>query len=394
MLKKLLFPAWICVSLIILTYSFTQVDLSLTFSKASLWQIIQRGLQHFGYFQRPLSTYVFVAIIILLTVLYGVSLRFISNTNIKRSQVWILIIVVGVILFLSYNAFSYDFFNYIFDAKIVAHYHQNPYQFKALDFPKDPMLSFMHSTHRVYPYGPSWLVLTIPLSFLGGNIFILTFYLFKSLMLLSFLGICYFIEKISEFTQKKDFTSLIFFALNPLILLETLVSGHNDVVMIFLSVAALYFVLKKKNLIGIFLLVLSIGIKYSTIILAPVFLYLIYKNIKKERINYNLVFFVTFLLMAFSVIATSLASGQNKNPEFQPWYLINMLPFAALLPKNKLILWIAGVTSIGALFSYVSFLFNGQWPTNIVDLKLWILATAIAVGFVCFGINKTFSAKR
>lgn len=394
MLKKLLFPAWIFTALIVLAYSFTQVDLSLTFSRASLWQIIQRGLQYFGYFQRPLSTYLFVSIIILLTTLYAASLKFVAAEKTKKSQVWTLIIVVGAILFLSYNAFSYDFFNYIFDAKIVTHYHQNPYLFKALDFPKDPMLSFMHSTHRVYPYGPSWLALTVPLSFFGGNIFILTFYLFKSLMFLSFLGICYFIEKINELTQKKNLTSLVFFALNPLILVEALVSGHNDIVMIFLSIAALYSILRKKNVIGVLLLAISIGVKYSTIILAPVFLYLIYKNIKKEHVNYNLVFYATFLLMVFSVIATSSASGQNKNPEFQPWYLINMLPFAVLLAKNKLILWVTGITSIGALSSYVPFLFNGQWPANIVDIKLWILAISVAAGFCCYLINKMFIAKR
>lgn len=394
MLKKLLFPAWILVALITLTYSFTQVDLSLTFSKTSLWQLIQRALQYFGYFERPLSTYLFVAIIIFLTALYAASLKFVVDDKTKRRNVWTIIIVVGAILFLSYNAFSYDFFNYIFDAKIVAHYHQNPYLFKALDFPKDPMLSFMHSTHRVYPYGPSWLLLTVPLSFLGGNIFILTFYLFKSLMFLSFLGICYFIEKITDLTQKKNFTSLVFFALNPIILIEALVSGHNDIVMIFFSIAALYVLLNKKNILGVLFLAISIGIKFSTIVLIPVFLYLIYKNIKKERINYNLVFYSTFLLMAFSVIATSFASGQNKNPEFQPWYLINMLPFAAFLPKNKLILWVAGVTSIGALSSYVPFLFHGQWPANIVDLKLWILVISVAAGFICFLINKNFIAKR
>ncbi len=394
MLKKLLFPAWIVVSLAVLTYSFTQVDLSLTFSKASLWQFVQRGLQYFGYFQRPLSTYIFVSIIILLTVLYTASLKFFSETNIKRSQLWTLIIVVGVILFLSYNAFSYDFFNYIFDAKIVSYYHQNPYLFKALDFPKDPMLSFMHSTHRVYPYGPSWLFLTVPLSFLGGNIFILTFYLFKSLMFLSFLGICYFIEKIAELTNKKSFIPLVFFALNPLILLESLVSGHNDIVMLFLSIAAIYFILKKKNIFAVLLLLFSIGIKFSTIVLVPVFLYILYKNIKKTHVNYGLVFYSTFLLMVFSVIATSFASGQNKNPEFQPWYLINILPFAALLPKNKLILWMSGIVSIGALFSYVPFLFLGHWPNNIVDLKLWIVAVAVVIGFVCFLINKAILPKR
>ena len=69
-----------------------------------------------------------------------------------------LIVITSIGLGFSYVAFSYDLFNYIFDAKIITFYHQNPYFHKALDYPGDPMLSFMRWTHRVYPYGPIWLV--------------------------------------------------------------------------------------------------------------------------------------------------------------------------------------------------------------------------------------------
>ena len=135
-------------------YSFTQIDLSLTLSKASVWQDIQKSFQHIGYFQRPLSTLIFLILTLFLFLIYSLYLKFSLANKLTRKKVWYLIIFISIVLSFSYNAFSYDIFNNIFDAKILTYYHQNPFIHKALDFPNDPMLSFMHWTHRTYPYGP------------------------------------------------------------------------------------------------------------------------------------------------------------------------------------------------------------------------------------------------
>src|SRR5581483_6050937 len=170
-------------------YSFTQVDLDLTLSRLSLWQVFQKFFQHIGYFQRPLSTGLYLSILVLLFIFYGIFLK-LAHT-LKTKQMWVLIFGAAVILVFSYNAFSYDLFNYIFDAKIITHYHQNPYLHKALDYPGEYMLNFMRWTHRTYPYAPFWLVLTVPLSFIGMQFFLPTFFLFKLLMGASYLGSTY-----------------------------------------------------------------------------------------------------------------------------------------------------------------------------------------------------------
>ena len=45
--------------LFVFFYSFTQVDLSLTLSRASFITTLQRSFQYIGYFNRPLSTVLF-----------------------------------------------------------------------------------------------------------------------------------------------------------------------------------------------------------------------------------------------------------------------------------------------------------------------------------------------
>jgi hypothetical protein len=104
-------------------YSFTQVDLSLTLSQASFLQTIQRSFQQIGYFNRPLSTIVFVIILALLFAYYIYFLRLALERRITKKDVFLISTLTALILSFSYNAFSYDLFNYIFDAKITMKTH-------------------------------------------------------------------------------------------------------------------------------------------------------------------------------------------------------------------------------------------------------------------------------
>jgi len=387
---KLKINILLCISYLIVViglffYSYTQVDLNLTLSEWSVWQIAQKFFQHIGYFQRPLSTFFYVVIILLLYLFYFLFLRLAKIGKIRG--IWGLVIATTVILTFSYNAFSYDLFNYMFDAKIVAHYRQNPYEHKALDYPGDPMLSFMHSTHRTYPYGPVWLVLTAPLS-LGINFFLPTFFLFKSLTSLSFIGTAFFISRIlKSASPQNEILGTIFFALNPIVLIESLVSSHNDITMMFFAVLGLYLLIKKHYIFSFLFLFLSIGIKFATILLLPIFIYIAIKQFRHESIDFKKVFAIIFILMAIAVFVTSFASGTNKNPELQPWYFLMLFPFAALVAQKRIVTILTICVSFGMLLSYIPYIQTGEWPKDIVEFKIKLLILSIAVGVLFYALS-------
>ncbi len=379
---KLLSAGYLVLVVGLFFYSFTQVDLNLTLSQWSIWQVIQKYFQHIGYFQRSFSTALYVSIVSLLLLFYFLFLHLAKIGKIRG--IWGLIIATTIILTFSYNAFSYDLFNYIFDAKIITFYHQNPYLHKALDYPNDPMLSFMHSTHRPYPYGPIWLLLTAPLSSFV-NFFLPTFFIFKTLVALSFLGTAFFISKIlNKVSPHNEVFGLVFFALNPLVIVESLVSAHNDIVMMFFAVLGLYLLVKKIYAFSFLCLFLSIGIKFSTVFLLPVFIYIAIKQVRKQSIDFKKVFAIIFILMTTAVFITSFSSGINKNPELQPWYFLILFPFAALVAQKRIIVLLAICVSIAMLVSYVPFLLLGEWPKDIADLKIKLLAFSIAIGVVIY----------
>ncbi|HEX8965082.1 MAG TPA: hypothetical protein VF820_01455 [Patescibacteria group bacterium] len=379
MKNRLLYSGYIVTIILLFLYSYTQVDLGLTLSRVSIWQTIQRSFQYIGYFNRPLSGSLYLFILVLLFIFYGIFLYLSAQFKIKRRTVWEIICVTGFILLFSYSAFSYDIFNYIFDAKIVTHYFQNPYLHSALDFPKDPMLSFMHWTQRTYPYGPVWLLLTIPLSFIGLQFFLPTFFLFKALGVASYFLTIIYLEKILQRLKPKSAVfGLVLFALNPLVIIESLVSAHIDIAMIAFGVISLYSLLDNKNIRSSFLLILSIGVKFATGFLIPVYLFVLFLYKKNKPIPWNIVFVVSAILMGFAVVTEALRTN------FQPWYFLIVMPFLALLGKKSYAIIPSFVLAFFFLLEYIPFLYKGDWNPPIPSQLTLLTISGIVVSAVVF----------
>lgn len=342
----------------------------MTLSRNLFLNNIVDGFQNIGYFQRQLSTIIFLSLIFALFGFYIYFLKLTYQKKLNKSFVWQMILLTTAILVFSYNAFSYDLFNYIFDAKIFTHYNLNPYLHKALDFPADPMLNFMRWTHRVYPYGPFWLVLTIPLSYIGMNIFVLTFFLFKFMIAGFFLGSLYLIGKIfQKISPDKELLGVVFFGFNPLVLIESLVSAHLDIGMMFFALFAFYKLINKKYLWAFGLLVLSFEIKFASIFLMPVFFYVWYRQKNRKNVYWHQIFLSSTIFMTFAVFVTAIYSGN-----FQPWYLVLPLSMAVFISNRYYILIPSVIFSIFTLFMYAPYLYFGNWdkpvPETIILLQV------------------------
>lgn len=374
MLKKIVIFLWFVVFGSLFFYSFTQVDLGLTLTRASFATEIQKSFQYVGYFNRPLSTYLFVGIAIASFVMYLYTLLLVKQKKLTSKSVWLIVFFAGVFLVFSYNAFSYDFFNYIFDAKIVTEYGQNPYVKKALDFPSDPMLGFMHWTHRTYPYGPVWLGITIPLSYMGMGYFAITFLLFKILLLASYLVSSLLIERICKKTKLVDPSfALAFFALSPFILIEGLISAHIDLFMMAIALFGVYLLFVQKKYASWLVLAISAGVKFATAFLFPLFLWFPFS----KRKNKEFIFLILSILLM--LLGTYL---QATRTNFQPWYFLLVMPFAALLSSRYYVFIPTVVFSFLILFQYVPFLYTGNFDPPIPVLLNNMLLGSIVISLL------------
>ncbi|KKR50269.1 MAG: hypothetical protein UU81_C0009G0018 [Microgenomates group bacterium GW2011_GWC1_41_8] len=369
-------------------YSFTQIDLNLTLSTSHLLYAIQQFFQRIGYFQRPLSTFLYISIVLLLYTLYFILYTIAKKNRLGNKNLWTLIGITAGLLFLSYPAFSYDLFNYLFDARIVTLYQENPYIHKALDYPQDPWILFMRWTHRTYPYGPGWLAMTVPLSFIGFQKFVMTLYLFKALMVGSYLASIVAIKRIMQvINPSHTLAGIILFALNPLVLTEALISGHNDIVMIALGLWSVYFLIIKRYWWSIVLLLISISIKFATVFLFPAFVNSFWHYKSREKINWEYVVLISLAGMMVSVVAATFRT------QFQPWYLLYILPFASLLVHRPAVVISTIIISIAGSLQYIPFLYTGNWDPPIPTILNAIMVGGVLISLLVVVFQRRFIVK-
>lgn len=369
-----MFIIFYAVILLTLTlYSYSQIDLNLTLSSNAIYQSFQKQLIYLGYFSRPLSTTIYLVILFLLLASYFLLLLLVIHRKLILSNIVWLIALSIIILFFSYPAFSHDIFNYMFDARIITKYGLSPYFYKALDFPSDTWTRFMHWTHRTYPYGPVWLLLTLPFSLLGFGKFVITLSFFKLMFIFFHLGNIFLISKIlAKVAPGGRLLGIAFYSFNPLILIESLVSPHNEVVMLFFLLLAIYQgVVKTNYLLAGGSLIFSAGVKFITIIFLPLFILF-----KKERSNKKIKRF--FKLILLFLIPPLIFQIIYREP--YPWYFILLVGAGTLLAESKNIQFLIFGVTVGALLRYAPYLYQGEYTYEVKIIQHLLFLTPAVLG--------------
>lgn len=360
-MKKLILPIFLICSLVFTLGSYSFVDQNLSYLN-----FLYTG---FWFSNRVLVSIIYATIVGILFVSYFLILK---HSKYFENNIWKIIGIVVAILILSYPAaLSYDIFNYVTTAKVAFHYHENPYLIYPIEFSGDPYLAFTRATNKTALYGPLWIGITAVPFILGFGNFIFTLFLFKLVPLIFYLGICWLIYKLSN-----NKTNVLYFALNPLVLIETFISGHNDVVMMFFALLSFYFIFQKKLGFSLISLLCSILIKFSTLFLIPVYLLAIFKkNIDQEKI---------FKYSAISMFVIFLLSPIRE--ELYPWYAIWFITFVSLI-SSKLIRSFVILLSFALLMRYIPYMWTGYY-FGITPIFREILTIIPILFFLIYSIFK------
>lgn len=243
----------------------------------------------------------------------------------------------------------------------------------------DPLLLFMHAANKIALYGPSWILFSSIPYFLGFGNFFLTLLNFKLFVAGFYIGSLVILWKLT-----KNLKAVYLFGLNPLVLTETLVSGHNDIVMICFALLSFSLLLKRKFVSAIVLILVSIFIKYATLFLLPTFCYVFFKKIKREKIKEERVFYYSALLMFFAFLLSPIRE------EIYPWYAIWFLPFISLSGNKKLIMLSLSL-SFGLMLRYVPFMFYGTYFGRTPLLKELLTFAPVIIVLLLMSIKKIWS---
>jgi hypothetical protein len=326
---------------------------------------------------RPFVTLAFIFLVLIFFGFYTLFLYWFRQKVFGNNEFKFILISTVVFLFLAYPAMvSYDIFNYVATAKALFFYHENPYIIMPIQFLHDPLLLFMQAANKTALYGPFWIFLTgIPYLSGFGN-FAVTLFAFKLFNTIFYLASIALLYKMS-----KNIYYLSFFAFNPLVIFETLVSSHNDIVMMFFAILTIYFLKNKKLILSIILIILSILIKYSTVFLLPVILYAMFYQLRNKKLEWEKI----FLWFSISMLVIFLLSQIRE--EIYPWYAIWFLIFLPFI-RNKLIKYIYLSFSFGLLFRYVPFMLLGTYFGTTPLIKNFMTFIPVGVTILFLALKK------
>jgi hypothetical protein len=339
------------------SYAFLDVNLTLTSVPIFLW--LQKEIQHFGYIHRSSSALFFLAIIGLIILCYVAIVKHQSNSFKPK---WIFLVIASLLV-ISYPSFSSDIWNYIFNAKMVLVYHADPHQQIALNFPNDPMLMFMRNIHTPAPYFYVWTILSLVPGVLALNSIFSSLIIFKVFSLVQFLGCFWVLQSIYQIYHVTNHKQrLVLFMLNPLLLIESIGIGHNDLSMMFFALVSFYLLLLykrngsiKRLLLSIIFLALSIGIKYATVVLVPLYILYIF-------IDYDLGLWGALALLVLPF---------TRIEQLHSWYLIWPLTWVFLSRSQEAIKFFIFL-SFFALLRYLPYIYYGNWDPPVFTLRLAI----------------------
>ncbi len=320
--------------------------------------------------------------------LYAVIVQWMRRTGVQRVPRWVMLTLFGVVLvlFLGHNALSHDIFNYLFNAKMVAVYGANPHVQVALYFAQDPWTRFMHNTHTAAPYGWGWTVVSLVPFLISGGIFAVAYFGMKLVMVLGFGLYLWAIWRVLQqrFPQSAIWRwSLV--AFHPLLLIETLLVGHNDVWMMWPAVLAMSWLCCRKSSLAWWkylgagaLFAFSISIKLATVVLLPFLIWWMLPKGCDERIVSSVTGkkfaakFLRFVRRYQADLAALLMLIPLMTPraqQFHPWYFIWVLTF---VPMVRAQWWRAAVLglSITSTFRYVPLMFAGWEYSPLIQLQM------------------------
>jgi hypothetical protein len=177
---------------------------------------------------------------------------------------------------------------------------------------------------------------------------------------------------------------VVFYAFNPLVVIESLVSGHNDSAMMAVLFLAFWLLVNNKNILAWLSFLFSAGIKFATGFLFPILIIISWFQAKKKKINWEVTWAIAWMLMLTAVVVASYRIGEIK-----PWYWLYLIPFAALTVGKHLIQSLTISLSLGLLLHYSLFLYLGNWDPPVPAIKKILILAGTVLGLTSWLMLKS-----
>ncbi len=179
---------------------------------------------------------------------------------------------------------STDVFAYAIYGRVLSIHHANPYTASPPIAAGDPFMQLFGQQYIPSWYGPLWTLISAGITCVGGEHVGLMVLLFRGCAILSALLCAIFIWLIlrAKFPERTA-QGLVFFLWNPLLVVETGLSGHNDCTMLALVLLGFWLHTQNAKALAVIALTLSSLVKFLTGMLIPLYIVLVLRETRNLR---------------------------------------------------------------------------------------------------------------
>lgn len=319
------------------------------------------------------------------TALFLLCFYIIKNEEIFSFQHCIYVaIILRLLAVFSLPALSDDYFRFIWDGKMML-LHINPFQYTPQEFLKAyngngyllHLYTLMNSQeyHTIYP--PVMQFIFFLSAFMGGSYDWLAVIIMKIFIVAAEIGsikiLCLLANKFG-FNKR----NLLWYILNPLIIVELTGNAHFEAIMIFFFLFFLYFLLEKKIAWSALFFALAVCTKLIPLMLAP--LIIRYIGFKKSLL-FGAISFACIILLFVPFINGELVNNISKS--FRLFY--HLFEFNASV--FYFIRWLAyffvtydvieQVAPVLGCITFISIVLISLWPSkrfSFIEKSLWIFS--------------------
>ncbi len=240
------------------------------------------------------SALLYVGAFVLLFILYVLAIGLVRAGS--RGTGWVIVggaIVMNGVMLPMHPMDAADIYDYIIRGRMTAFYGLNPMRDTPTQLNQDDTYSFVGYKDATSAYGPAWEVLAaITARFAGNdpssqdnrNRAVLAFKLLACLgYALTLVGLRWVLLKVAP---ERVLVGMLIFAWNPLMIYFAGGTGHNDVWLAAALVFSIGCMVRRSYVAAIVLAVLGILIKFIPVLLLPILVIVIWRNLPwRERLR-------------------------------------------------------------------------------------------------------------
>jgi len=278
-----------------------------------------------------LETFSQAQLLVLAMLLFGLLCSWLIMIYIKPTINKFLKIIIPLVLLLGLITpplLSNDIPAYFLNAQIIYSENKNPYQtpLKSIVMPAE--LQSIWWVNFPSPYGPIFLLLLLLPWLISFSYLFIFIYTYKLLALVAFIAAYWLFSKLRQKNNAPPYFDLLFL-LNPALLINLVVEGHNEVFIILFLLLFLYF--KANTFKSLLYISAATLIKFTALVIWPLAWF------KDQKLNLRSFVYSSLSLLIICLLFFSLAKLSPLNFIKQNIFFINSFCFYVCPPFDRLI---------------------------------------------------------